>query len=1035
VVFFCLLSTVVLVLLCLREVLRTNTCIAFRRYLDSSELNLGSKCKIMIGFYIITTKVGTIYLVDLPPQIAAFLSNIGDVVSVGIWSTISIPLHCTGATGYIPKLVFFIVAPFSLGIIIVLCVIAYALATSVAQTMKEKTAKTGSSDRTNNGSAKESTAVVEAQQKARVTVGGQILQYALPLLLKTLFVAYPLVTQVAFEAWPCYNFAEGGWLIADVKIVCGSSQHRSAQALAYIAIALYPVGSIIVVAALLLSVNGAISRQQDTPLSKALSFLHWDLKPAAFYWELCEMLRRLLLVGVFQVAFEPGSMQQVVAATILSAVYLFIQLVANPYKLMADGLLASSCSFCVLIIFLCSVLYKIHTFTLSDTIRHVMSAEERAQMALQNVDLVCMFSVIGSLMFGLVILVIQVVVHKRQQRLAATKRLSYNKAPVQLSDDLPEGKRFHLFLSHVWGTGQDVMRNIKQLLKDMVPGIRCFLDVDDLENIEDLEKNIGETVTILVYASRGYFTSKNCMRELTHTVHVGKPLICVIEPDPTRGGLSRDEVKEQLECAKRASYDKWGFAKGTTPDSGALYNALYERVAPIEWNRLHPFQAVTVRMIAVRTYLNMKELANETVVEGKLMVEAEIINQPLSPLPKLSRGQNVHIYCSKHNPPGAYGLIDIDLRQVLGGNDSKKLYSGELVTTKHDSGRLLRTPSLKRSVTQTLTWGRDSELQTYKHMLLYLTSETWTRGEETSKNLEQELKGAMENGIHILMVHEMNGGDEKDNKLRSACEFGQFFDCERGATPSELLSRGIYRDIAQPLKGPGDFRKASLMQLAQTLAVAIKPATTTSRTLLKTQADCGPATSKRRSRWSTRVSPDIEPRSRWGFRWSGSKVAPVVQRDDAELAPEASRAKESDDAELAPDASRAKESATPAENGDVRTSGSNDGQRSDALPLKPAPPPILHEQENHMTITGASTTQAEGDPQWREVAMNNVSSTPEVNRTELDQSGLRRDLVPLSHEEHAIDQAIQYSPSTQLRYTAVGHTPHRSAPVLAKSAT
>ena len=302
------------------------------------------------------------------------------------------------------------------------------------------------------------------------------------------------------------------------------------------------------------------------------------------------------------------------------------------------------------------------------------------------------------------------------------------------------------------------------------------------------------------------------MRELTHTVHVGKPLICVIEPDPTRGGLSRDEVKEQLECAKRASYDKWGFAKGTTPDSGALYNALYERVAPIEWNRLHPFQAVTVRMIAVRTYLNMKELANETVVEGKLMVEAEIINQPLSPLPKLSRGQNVHIYCSKHNPPGAYGLIDIDLRQVLGGNDSKKLYSGELVTTKHDSGRLLRTPSLKRSVTQTLTWGRDSELQTYKHMLLYLTSATWTRGTDSAA-LAQQVMRAQDLGIHVLLAHEMPG---LGNASRNPCEFGAFFSSPHGATPTELLKRGIYKEIAVTLKG-GPWRDTSMMMLCSAI--------------------------------------------------------------------------------------------------------------------------------------------------------------------------------------------------------------------------
>ena len=46
---------------------------------------------------------------------------------------------------------------------------------------------------------------------------------------------------------------------------------------------------------------------------------------------------------------------------------------------------------------------------------------------------------------------------------------------------------YHLFLSHVWGTGQDQMRIVKQRLLEMLPDARAFLDVDDLEEIGGLE--------------------------------------------------------------------------------------------------------------------------------------------------------------------------------------------------------------------------------------------------------------------------------------------------------------------------------------------------------------------------------------------------------------------------------------------------------------------------------------------------------------------------------------------------------------------
>ena len=45
---------------------------------------------------------------------------------------------------------------------------------------------------------------------------------------------------------------------------------------------------------------------------------------------------------------------------------------------------------------------------------------------------------------------------------------------------LREGERYHLFLSHVWSTGQDQCAVIKRQLQLLLPGVVIFLDVDDL---------------------------------------------------------------------------------------------------------------------------------------------------------------------------------------------------------------------------------------------------------------------------------------------------------------------------------------------------------------------------------------------------------------------------------------------------------------------------------------------------------------------------------------------------------------------------
>ena len=75
------------------------------------------------------------------------------------------------------------------------------------------------------------------------------------------------------------------------------------------------------------------------------------------------------------------------------------------------------------------------------------------------------------------------------------------------------------------------MRIVKNRLREMVPTIQCFLDVDDLEDISDLEGYVDRTDTILVFCSQGYFTSKNCMREIRSCVLKQKPLIALLEPE------------------------------------------------------------------------------------------------------------------------------------------------------------------------------------------------------------------------------------------------------------------------------------------------------------------------------------------------------------------------------------------------------------------------------------------------------------------------------------------------------------------------
>ena len=95
---------------------------------------------------------------------------------------------------------------------------------------------------------------------------------------------------------------------------------------------------------------------------------------------------------------------------------------------------------------------------------------------------------------------------------------------------------FHLFVSHVWKTGQDQTHTLVRQLQLMLPGIRIWLDVVNLEDIGKLEEAVANAAVVLIFLSSGYFASHNCRREVYAALAKNKPIEAVIEADKEKGG-------------------------------------------------------------------------------------------------------------------------------------------------------------------------------------------------------------------------------------------------------------------------------------------------------------------------------------------------------------------------------------------------------------------------------------------------------------------------------------------------------------------
>jgi len=483
-------------------------------------------------------KIEEVSEVTLPAQVKAWMRTFRIAVSFGLGALPSF-LACLGLPGFYARLLFWFIAP--------IVAVLLALVASVGYI----TWSVGSS--------------VAIQPK-------RVLKFAAPILLRLLFILYPIVTNAAFEAFSCYEFdnATRAYLVVDVTIECStpwagtshSDEHMRVTALAFATVAVYPVGLLLLNGYLLFSNRNAIEMRKPNSSSQAISFLWQEYERTFFWWELMEMTRRLVLVGLF-VLISRGSITQLVIGTAFCAIFMAVQMQAWPYRDTVDDYVANACSFALLAAFVCCLMFKVASLSELPDVMSSLSVELQQDFKVNDGFLTLLLGgcVLGVLVVSSFLMASQLARERvklaREARFSSARRLRYKDTRQEVLATVIDKHGFHLFLSHVWGTGQDQMRVVKQRLLEMIPDLHVFLDVDDLKEIGDLEKYVDQTKVVLTYCSRGYFDSRNCMRELCQAVRRKKPMIALIDPDVKKGGLSIDEVRRQL-LGLQDNLELWG---------------------------------------------------------------------------------------------------------------------------------------------------------------------------------------------------------------------------------------------------------------------------------------------------------------------------------------------------------------------------------------------------------------------------------------------------------------------------------------------
>ena len=401
----------------------------------------------------------------------------------------------------------------------------------------------------------------------------------------------------------------------------------------------------------------------------------------------------------------------------------------------------------------------------------------------------------------------------RVQRDTSSIRLVETKQLPELR--LGPEMKWHIFLSHIWSSGQDQVATIKRQLQLLLPGIRVFLDVDDLQEIGKLEEYIEQSQCILIFLSRNYFFSANCLRELDHALQSNKPLVLVHEEDPGKGGEPLEQLK--ADCASHGTKNN--------------RMAVFERGGEVlTWQRFYDFQLVVLEGIASQLLHAGAIVQNPmaTPQPPMLYIPGEISRQ------QLVFESSITAYVSPCNPGAAAMAAELENRYPNNDITFELEPSDHLTMAAQQAGRqhsimlgevpdggaspwgfargnakalrlIAPTAAANSHASGTVSHAglhkRTARGTGYTHVLLYLNHDTFTGA--AGQKLANEVRVLLKAHVPFVMIHE-------NDPERGGCPFSRFFQ----TTPEDLVRDGLYKKIAIAAQ-PGVLRDVSLALVAK----------------------------------------------------------------------------------------------------------------------------------------------------------------------------------------------------------------------------
>ena len=327
---------------------------------------------------------------------------------------------------------------------------------------------------------------------------------------------------------------------------------------------------------------------------------------------------------------------------------------------------------------------------------------------------------------------------------------------------------YDAFLSHVWPSGQDQCRHIKDRMLSLALNVKCFLDLDDLEDVSLLEDYVQSSRTVVVFLSGSlesdgseksdYMASENCLRELRAAKAHHRRIVLVVEQDRNHGGVS-------LETHKRACPQDLQFL--FEPSSSE-----HADVVCVPWRRGKHFQA-----------FSMRKIMQAVLCEEARRHASDILHQ-------------LDVTQVRAKPQSMSRTVRLALKDRSGGQSGGQSDEQHLYVSKHNVKAELFLEELQAAAGQTGPQvSRDEQnILRAEKFLVYLTLDAFEVDSDHGQHLVEEISQFLdrEDSLqHMILVHETR------TERNGVGAFGRIIGC----TPQKLLDLNIYTKIAIPMYG------------------------------------------------------------------------------------------------------------------------------------------------------------------------------------------------------------------------------------------